>query len=206
MAWSDSGRQVPSATALPGTTKGCTATNQSGCGRLRSRCSAKKTPSDDPQRLRDRADLLRDSADKLLRKMAKLKSDSKHCSPGSGSNQRCPQRWTNLFAEQTMARRGGGVFGGRKRKPSIPLQHRPLVVRQPADDAPDPGSVSGPTASLRTRLIRQRWMHFCAVMAVVMPGAQASSLQRAEGGAAWSNSSSAVRPAEQRAVTLRNQK
>ncbi len=110
-----------------------------------------KTPQvDDPQGLRDRADLLRDSADKLLREMAKLKDRRQALVSRQRVRQRAATVDEDLFAEQATARRTGASFGGRETKLADAAATAPSgpPIPGPVADTTPPAS----TAALRTSL------------------------------------------------------
>lgn len=111
-----------------------------------------KTPqADDPQGLRDRADLLRDSADKLLREMAKLKERRQALISRQRVRQRAATVDEDLFAEQATARRSGGTFGARETKladaAAAPVPGGPPSPGPTADATP-----SASASTLRTAL------------------------------------------------------
>jgi hypothetical protein len=168
----------------------------------------KETPSDDPQGLRDRADLLRDSADKLLREMAKLKERRQALLARQRVRQRAATVDEDLFAEQATARRGGGVFSGRETK-AADAAAAPTVGGTPTPPpTPDPGTASGPTTSLRTALDPSTLDALLRSDGSGDAGAQAAALQRAEGElrSLVEQLQRRATQLEQRAVTLRNQK
>ena len=126
------------------------------------------------------ADLLRDSADKLLREMAKLKERRRNCSPGSGSVS-APQRWTKTCLPNKR-RHGVAVvcLVARNESRRCRCSADRWWYANPADDA-RPGSVSGPTASLRTALDPATLDALLRSDGSGDAGAQAAALQRAEG-------------------------
>lgn len=107
----------------------------------------KSAPSDDPQGLRERADLLRDSADKLLREMQRLKERRETLISRQRVRQRAASVDEDLFAEQATARRGSSTsFATRAEAkaadaavppplggPGTPIGAAPATVDQPRD-------------------------------------------------------------------------
>ena len=74
----------------------------------------KDQPLDDPQKLSEQADLLRDFADKLLRETAKLTQRRLALLSRQRVRERAAAVDEDLFAEQVTARRGSGAQTGRE--------------------------------------------------------------------------------------------
>lgn len=91
---------------------------------------------DDPVLLRERADLLRDSADKVRRELQRLTERTTELSRRQRLRERASAVDDDLFAEQASSRRGAGNNQGNFEKGG----NTPL-----ADRANNPGEVAGPS-------------------------------------------------------------
>lgn len=72
------------------------------------RAAGEEPPPDDPQLLRERADLLRDSADKVLREVRRLEERAEEIQRRQRLRARAASVDEDLFAEQATSRRGAG--------------------------------------------------------------------------------------------------
>lgn len=141
----------------------------------------KTAPSDDPQGLRERADLLRDSADKLLRELSRLKDRREALAARQRVRQRAASVDEDLFAEQATARRGSGgaqgTFGANKLADAAtaPAPGGPVVLPPAAEPTPTVGS-----GALRTSLDPSMLDALLRSDAASDAAAQADQLQRAE--------------------------
>jgi len=141
----------------------------------------KTAPSDDPQGLRERADLLRDSADKLLRELTRLKDRREALAARQRVRQRAASIDEDLFAEQATARRGSGsargTLGGSKLADAAtaPAPGGPVVLPPAAEPTPTAGN-----GALRTSLDPSMLDALLRSDAPSDAAAQADQLQRAE--------------------------
>lgn len=107
---------------------------------------------DDPQVLRERADLLRDAADKLQREVARLKARSDEVQKRQRLRERAARVDEDLFAEQATARRAQRNDGRAAFESAAQAGDVKTGVAQPAAPGPATTTVDqaiGPTGPLR---------------------------------------------------------
>ena len=109
---------------------------------------------DEPQALRERADLLRDSADKLRREVLRLQARSEELLRRQRMRERASRVDEDLFAEQSTARRGstsrGGAAGAtladaKEAAPAAPGPTASSAPPAPVFAAPLPSSAPDPS-------------------------------------------------------------
>lgn len=102
---------------------------------------------DDPERLRERADLLRDSADKVRRELARLRARDEELTRRERLRERARRVDEDLFAEQAASRRSAGnrAVAGAERGPSADASSAPPVFTGPGAA----GTTGGGTSEVR---------------------------------------------------------